>query len=206
MITPPNNLDLEDAVRLGYAMAAALHGTAGVIIGKVPLSKRDQSPYIGFDIGPAVSLADVQALFPKLTVPAQIAVNFPEDIERDLKQASAGSHVVAHILGNMLGGLYERIKDCDSEKHPHSHPTVEFLSHVRNAAFHGNVFDIWSKWNLSTATWRNRRIHVGLNGTTLFFDLLTAGDAILLFNDVLLALQPGIPNPLVMNHSFRALH
>ena len=99
----------------------------------------------------------------------------------------------------MVGFVYELVRECDDLTNPHSDPVLEFFRHMRNAAFHGNTFDIYPKVSTNVAKWRGRTVDRGnLNGKKLFFEFLAPGDAFLLLSDLLATAQPNVKNPVTI--------
>jgi len=72
-----------------------------------------------------------------------------------------------------------------------SDPAVQFLRHLRNAAFHGNqfnmradLFDPATGQLKKKASWRSIELLPSHNGTAPFFKLLEAGDPLWLLHDI----------------------
>lgn len=96
----------------------------------------------------------------------------------------------------LLGSAYETLKSDKRYNRIAPHPTVQFLRHLRNAAFHGNRFNIkGSEVDSNTnelkkqARWRSLEITPALQGTQPFFDLIEIGDTLKLLSDLSVLLK-----------------
>jgi len=200
MITPLSEPEAKDAVLLGYSMVAAVHGIAAVVQGQAALSLDTSKPHMEFVVSADLQIDDLKVLGLTAKAPA-VAVVYPNHVEQHFKLVDFGSATVRQTLGSLVRALYERVKKCDDATNPHSDPALDFLRHIRIAAFHGNTFTFYKKTDTSKAQWRGRTIdRTALEGKVLLFEFLTPGDVILLVNDVLRLVQSP-RSPLLLNLS-----
>jgi hypothetical protein len=117
----------------------------------------------------------------------------PQPLEIDVDQIShelfdSGHYLSGFVIRAVSGSLivaHEMTRKFQSKKDSE----WEFLRHCRNAAAHGDVFDLRDGEPKQPAEWRGLRITRQLNGTRLFATddqegLLLPGDVILLYQDL----------------------
>ena len=124
----------------------------------------------------------------------KVTLNLPPvlyDPAHQSKRAEACSDTAALIAAGFLGSVYETLRSNAGVQNSATNPLWQFLRHVRNGCFHGNMFSFRSSEPRHPAAWRGLEITKSLNGTTLIYDFIGIGDIFILVADIIESI--GVP-------------
>ncbi len=103
--------------------------------------------------------------------------------EREKGDSLSSSIVLRDVLCLLTIALKEAVWKSPEFQPFRRRDELEFLRHLRNAAAHGNRFNIRSSKSLPLK-WRNKVISPQLNGKRLYFDFMAPGDLFILMEDI----------------------
>lgn len=190
MITPLDEVQAQRAVDAALSVNLQIFALASLLKGEVPvIDTSNNKPYtIGLGVSPDLDLSDISEVETDKNGNPKIFTFIDSKLHWIFKHPHHDfvKQTLGYALCAQVGFFYELIKACDSRA-PKPDPVLDFFRHVRNAAFHGNRFNITS--STAHAEWRGRKMRESLNETRLFFDFLAPGDAYLLISDALAIAQ-----------------